>query len=92
LLAALRRQRIRPGQPEEFWEQLAALPIDVEMPLSPAQAKAILALARQYGISFYDAVYLELAKRKVLPLATLDSALSSAAAAAGVALMTPAAT
>lgn len=91
LLAALRRQRIRPGQPEEFWDELAALPIDVELPLSPEQAKAVLVLAREHRISFYDAVYLELAMRRGFPLATLDAALAVAAAADGVALLAPSA-
>lgn len=30
LLVALRRKRIRPGQPALFWEELERLPIDVE--------------------------------------------------------------
>ena len=40
---------------------------------------AVLLLARQYRLTFYDAAYLELAKREELPLATLDGALANAA-------------
>lgn len=42
--------------------------------------------ARNYGLSAYDAVYLETAQREHLPLATLDSALARAAVKAGVRL------
>ena len=36
------------------------------------------ALAERHGLSFYDAIYLELAKRHTAPLATLDKALARA--------------
>ncbi len=43
-------------------------------------------LAREHGLSAYDAAYLELAMRRGLPLATLDKKLKTAAAAVGVPL------
>jgi predicted nucleic acid-binding protein len=43
-------------------------------------------LARAHGLTVYDAMYLEAAIRRGLPLATLDSDLKRAARAAGVAL------
>ena len=43
-------------------------------------------LAVKHGLSLQDGVYLELAKRLDLPLATLDRALIKAAAAEGVSL------
>jgi predicted nucleic acid-binding protein len=46
-----------------------------------------LQLADRFGLTVYDASYLELAQRKQLPLATLDRRLQSAAAAAGVELI-----
>lgn len=42
-----------------------------------------LQLARRYGLSSYDASYLELALREELPLATNDDALRKALAIAG---------
>lgn len=39
-----------------------------------------LKLADHYGLTIYDATYLELARRRSLPLATLDAALRKAAA------------
>jgi predicted nucleic acid-binding protein len=41
-------------------------------------------LAEKYGLSAYDATYLELAMRHKLPLASRDSALNKAARRAGV--------
>ncbi len=87
LLMGLRRKRILPDRPALFWDELAVLPIEVESPLSPDQVKAVLFLCQQHGLTAYDAAYLELAKRKRLPLAKLDSALLKAAPLENVALI-----
>jgi len=87
LLMAVRRKRIQRGRPELFWDLLSVLPIAVELPLSAEQAKVILAMSERYELTVYDAVYLELAKRMALPLATLDSALIKAASLEGVLLL-----
>jgi predicted nucleic acid-binding protein len=42
-------------------------------------------IGQQFQLTAYDAVYLELARREELPLATLDKGLRAAAAKAGVA-------
>ena len=57
------------------------LPIrtDTEPDLSIA-----FALAERHGLSFYDAIYLELAKRHAAPIATLDKALDQAATGEGL--------
>ena len=44
-------------------------------------------LARQYGLTVYDAAYLELALRRGATLATTDAALAKAARKAGVAVI-----
>jgi hypothetical protein len=49
-------------------DELAILPTEVEPPLSPSQARTVLALCEQ-GLTAYDAVYLELARHKELSLA-----------------------
>jgi len=49
--------------------------------------REILRLARELGLTSYDVLYLELARREGLPLATLDKGLRAAAAKAGVALL-----
>jgi predicted nucleic acid-binding protein len=49
--------------------------------------REILRLARELGLTSYDALYVDLARREGLPLATLDKKLRAAAAKAGVALL-----
>ena len=87
MLVALRRKRIQPGRPQLFWDELSILPIEVEPALSPLHAKTVLSLGEKYGMTVYDAAYLELAKRKGLPLATLDKELIAAAPQEGVTLV-----
>lgn len=74
-------------QAQEAIQQLSLLPIltDRAMP-EPAQ---LLALALRHALSAYDAVYLELALRLQLPIATLDTALAEAARISGVGVVTP---
>jgi predicted nucleic acid-binding protein len=84
LLMGIRRHRIQPGRPQQFWDELAILPIDVEPPLLPQQAKAALALAEHHGLTVYDAVYLEPAGRRGVSPASLDAALVAAAGSAGI--------
>jgi len=56
--------------------------IDTEMNFIPVGEA--LANARSFQLTAYDAVYLELAQREGLPLATLDKRLRAAAAKAGI--------
>ena len=83
LLVAERRGRISTEQQREFLDALSELPIRTDS--TPDLALAF-ALARTHGLSFYDAIYLELAQRRNGELATLDTALARAAAAAGLSL------
>ncbi|HMD84873.1 MAG TPA: type II toxin-antitoxin system VapC family toxin [Terriglobia bacterium] len=46
-------------------------------------------MAEQYGLTVYDAAYLELAMREGIPLMTLDKDLRKAAGASGVPLAVP---
>jgi predicted nucleic acid-binding protein len=50
-------------------------------------ARDALGNARSFQLTAYDAVYLDLARREGLPLATLDKGLRAAAVKAGVALL-----
>lgn len=52
-----------------------------------ASIAAARPLAETYNLTIYDAVYLELARRLRLPLATLDRRLAAAATQAGAALL-----
>jgi len=79
-----RRKRLREAEIRRFLALLQGLPIlqDIQ---SPGDAmNGILPLAREYGLSAYDAAYLELAVRKGAPVATLDTGLRKAAREAGI--------
>lgn len=63
----------------------AALPVDWEpLPSDPAYALGIYGLADALNITTYDAMYLELALRFEVPLATLDKHLIKATKQCGV--------
>ena len=47
----------------------------------------LLDLSRRHSLSVYDAAYLEVARRRALPLASLDRRLCTAASASDVALL-----
>ena len=84
LLAATRRGRIRVNEWPGICAHLDALPIEID-PVSTSRVwGAVLELANRHGLSVYDAMYLELAVRTRMPLATLDRALATAGRAAGV--------
>jgi predicted nucleic acid-binding protein len=84
ILVAERRQRVTTAKSDLFLRSLAQLTINVD-PTPLAQAfHRILPLARQHGLSAYDASYLELSMREVLPFATIDQTLRRSARAMGV--------
>jgi predicted nucleic acid-binding protein len=66
-------------------EQLCAQALEIEADIVPM--RQALTTARTYQLSAYDSVYLDLALRTRLPLATLDVALRRAAGRAGVELL-----
>jgi predicted nucleic acid-binding protein len=63
-------------------ERLAAF-----LEVSPTFPSALIAAARQSGLTAYDAAYFELALRRNLPLATLDNKMGAAAQRAGIELL-----
>ena len=84
LLVATRRGRIAQDEWPGIRAHLDALPIEVD-PVSASRTwGAALDLAQAHGISVHDAMYLELAVRMRMPLATLDRALRTAGESAGV--------
>lgn len=87
LLVAERRERISRAESVRFVEILRALPIDVDATPALGEMSSLLSLARQTGVSVYDASYLDLAAAHGLPLATLDKGLERAARQIGVGLL-----
>jgi predicted nucleic acid-binding protein len=87
LVIAERGARVTTAKSERFLAGLADLPIVVDHQGADLVLTSVLALARLYGLTAYDAAYLELALRLGLPLASLDGTLRGAATKAGVALV-----
>lgn len=84
LLVAERRQRLTPAQTTRAVTLLQALPITIDSLTAQQAFLTTLALGRNYGISAYDAAYLELAMRSGFPIATADKRLSVVASQSGV--------
>jgi predicted nucleic acid-binding protein len=84
LLVATRRERISADDWPRIRDDLEALPIDIDPESCDRVLDTVLPLANEYELSVYDAMYLELALRRGLPLATLDQKLIAAGKAAGV--------
>jgi predicted nucleic acid-binding protein len=81
-----RRGRIQSGEIPRVLALLAPLPIQVQAIAHERARGEVLALARQEGLTCYDAAYLELAMREGLPLASLDRQLREAAGRVGTPL------
>lgn len=79
LLAAERERRLNEADSVRFVTLLSQLPIMVEYERPERIMQDLLALARTNTLSSYDASYLNLAMRKGVPLATLDTRLREAA-------------
>ena len=88
LVVAERRSILTPADVDQAVidiEQLVAQAVDIDSDVIPA--RQALTTARTFQLFAYDAVYLDLARRKRLPLATLDDKLRAAAARGGVELL-----
>ncbi len=88
LIIGERRGRVSQAQIAHFVDVLTHLPISVNTEGGLALVFGpVLSLAREQGVSVYDASYLDLALRRGLPLATLDSRLRAAATRLAVPLV-----
>jgi predicted nucleic acid-binding protein len=87
ILVAERRGRTSEAKSSRFVALLNSLPIVIDPVTADQALAATLHLGRQFGLSSYDAAYLELAMRAGCPLATLDEKLRGAAEKCGVSLM-----
>jgi predicted nucleic acid-binding protein len=77
--------RVSDSDLDRFATALAELPIEVAR--DPAAPSIASQLARRLHLTAYDAAYLELAKRRSLPLATLDARLRAACGREGVTVL-----
>ncbi len=84
LTVAVRRGRIDAEFRQAALDDLALLDITTDAHTDAHAWAETLLLADRFGLTVYDAAYLELARRRALPLATLDQDLSAAASALGI--------
>ena len=78
LIMARRRRRITDAELDRCVAALSALPIEVDHPAGAEGLAGVIRIAGRLGLTTYDAAYVELAQRRGLPLATLDSRLRQA--------------
>jgi len=78
LLVAQRRGRIKDDEVHRLIGALDTLPIEVDWQHGGPGISNMVTLARTLGLSTYDAGYIELARRRAIPLATLDEKLRDA--------------
>ena len=87
LLMAERRGRITAAERLAFAKLLHTLPITLDEDGVSQIWTATTQLAERFQLTIYHSVYLELAERRGLPLATLDNDLRGAAEGLGVPLL-----
>lgn len=87
LAMAERNGRITPRQSDAFIADLSKLGIEQDDAAPDRAFTHLLTLCRAHGLTSYDAIYLDLAIRRDLPLATLDDGLRKTAKKLGVGLL-----
>ena len=85
--SGIRRKRIDKAYRDASIADLGKLPILIDADTDGHIWTTTLWLSDRYGLTIYDACYLELAQRRNLPLATLDQELRAAGHALGLALL-----
>jgi predicted nucleic acid-binding protein len=84
LAVAYLRKRLTSDDEKAFLDALSHLTIDVEEAPALTVVRNGMAAARRYGLTAYDAAYVDPASREGLVLATLDEAMRKAAERFGV--------
>ncbi len=83
-----KRRNVTIAETARFVERLDLLMLVIDEASGLDLMARVLPLARAHDLTVYDALYLELAERRGLPLASLDKALCSAARHVGVPVIT----
>ena len=85
--SGIARNRITPSEADVFLNRLAQLPIYAEERTHPIAPLDLMPLVLRYGLTAYDAAYLDLAVCRSYALATLDRHLIASAPKEGIRLM-----
>ncbi len=83
LLVGERRRAVNEAQVIDYLSRLSQLPIATDNTEVASRRDMVMALAREYGLTAYDATYLDLALRTDSALATFDRKLAEAMRRAG---------
>ncbi|MCY0096255.1 type II toxin-antitoxin system VapC family toxin [Hoeflea ulvae] len=84
---AVRRKRLTPEYRHGALMRISDLPIKTDQESAAALWNEAQVICDDYQLSAYDAAYLELARRRRIPLATLDNAMIRAADALDISLI-----
>jgi len=84
LATARRRGRVSDNIVSNLIQLYGDLPVQTDLASGSGWMERVHRLCITYDLSAYDAAYLELAERKQVGLATLDTGLSQAASACGI--------
>ena len=82
-LISERRGRVSKEEIRKGLDAIRGLPVKTDFS-GVTELVEVVELARLHGLTSYDALYLELARREGVPLATLDEKLQNVAGDAGV--------
>lgn len=83
LLVGERRQVVSEAKVIDYLNRLSGLPIATDDTALAGRRDLVMALAREHGLTAYDATYLDLALRTDAVLATFDAKLADAMHRAG---------
>jgi predicted nucleic acid-binding protein len=86
LAVGIRRGRINAQDARDFARFLQSLPIRIEAAPQITEIRPLFELAGRWGVSAYDAAYLQLARRQRFALATRDERLATIARRRGIAV------
>ena len=86
LVVAHRRNRIGAGALDEVFKKVSLMNLVID-PATQGSSARPATLALEYGLTCYDAAYLDLGLRTGFPIATLDKALIKAMQTASVELV-----
>lgn len=87
LALAERKGRITVNQAADFITVIESLDVEIDIGAPLRAFTDLLPLCRAHALTSYDAIYLDLALRRKLPLATLDEPLRKVAKELGVKLL-----